>query len=70
MYLSDSLASPNYDDGLINLRTDDRRFECWINVPIVLFSELEAFEELVSVNSHVMGCLVSDPPFLRAFILK
>ena len=67
MYLSDSLASPNYNDDLTNLRTDDRRFECWINVSIVLFSELDAFGELVSVSGHVMGCLLSDAPFLRAF---
>ena len=52
MYLSDSLASPSYDDGLTNLRTDERRFECWINISIALSSGLDAFEELVSVSGH------------------
>jgi len=42
-YLSDSLTRPSYNDGLTNLRIDNRRLQCRINVSIVLLSELNAF---------------------------
>ena len=63
MYLSDSLASPNYDDGLTVLRPDDGRFKCWINTSIFLSNELDSYEDLLSV----VGCQVSNPPFFSHF---
>ena len=63
MYLSDSLASPNYNDGLTVLRTDAGRFKCPTNASIFLFNELDLFEDWLSVE----GCQVSNPPFFSHF---
>ena len=64
MYLSDSSASPSYNGRLTNLRTDERRFVCWISIFIALSSGLDAFEELVSVSGHacyeLSGKLLTD----------
>ena len=64
MYLSDSLASPNYNDGLTVLRTDDRRFKCPTNASIFFYNELDSFEDWLSV----VGCQVSNPAIFFALL--